>query len=162
MGGGEGDEGDEAGEYDREGEALPVRCLLRQQGQDGDRFDEERLDEELVREDREQEGERGRQEALRPHPGLDPVVVEGPEGAELEGLRGSERQERPGQGPVREGEVFLLAVSRSLKTAHADAFFGQEARSGVWGSPAPCLSDELFRGPVRSVYTHTQKRGAEK
>merc|ERR1712093_752839 len=159
MGGGEGDEGDEAGEYDREGEALPVRCLLRQQGQDGDRFDEERFDEELVREDRQQEGERGRQEALQPHPGLDPVVVEGPEGAELEGLRGSERQERPGQSLVREGEVFLLAVSRRPvdKAQHTGAFFGQEARSGVWGSPAPCLSDKLFRGPVRSVYTHTQK-----
>merc|ERR1711900_52906 len=65
-----------------------------------------------------QEGERAREEALREHhQGLDPVFVEGPEGAELEGLRGGVRQERPGQGLVREGEVFLLALSHSLTKA---------------------------------------------
>merc|ERR1711964_836749 len=88
-------EGDEARVYHREGEAGTVRCLPRHQDEDVERPDEERPHEELLREDREQEGECRWQEALREHhQALDPCGPEGPEGAEPEGPRAGEREER--------------------------------------------------------------------
>merc|ERR1712093_734308 len=125
-------------EQHREGEAGEVCCLPRQQGEDDERADEERPDEEHLREDREQEEERLREEALREHhQGLDRLSPEGPEGAELEGLRAGEREERAGPGLVREGEELLLQVSRS-RLAPGRCF---RRRSGAWGLPARCLSE---------------------
>merc|ERR1711881_236938 len=94
-------------------------------------------------EDREQEGEPRREEALREDARwLARGVDEGAEGLEREGLRCGEREERAGPGLVREGEVFLLEVSEGRMS---DAYLRPNptagARSGKWGSPAACLSE---------------------
>merc|ERR1712225_196260 len=55
----------------------------------------------------EQEGERERQEGLRPDQGLDPRRDEGAEGSRREGIRRREE----GHPPVQEGEGVLRPVS---------------------------------------------------
>merc|ERR1711924_330783 len=59
---GEGDEGDEGHEEerDREGEARKDGCVPRHEGQDWERAQEERFDEEQEREDREPQAECGK------------------------------------------------------------------------------------------------------
>merc|ERR1711939_1191167 len=84
---------------------------------------------EQEREDREQEGERERQEGLRPYQGLDRRRDQGAQGLEREGLRRGEE----GHGPVQEGEGVLRPLS------------GARARTlapGCGAFPASCLSDE--------------------
>merc|ERR1711959_847215 len=70
--------------------------------QDGDRW---RVDQGEF--DEEQEGERERQEGLRPDQGLDPRRDEGAEGSRREGIRRREE----GHSPVQEGEGVLRPLS---------------------------------------------------
>merc|ERR1711881_685221 len=79
---GEGDEGHEACEQVREGEAREARRLPWQQDGDRGRADQGQLDEEQEREDREQEAERKRQEGVRPYQGLDVGGGQGAQGAQ--------------------------------------------------------------------------------
>merc|ERR1712093_694756 len=80
------------------------------------RAEEERLVQEQAREDREQEGERCGQEAVRRHQGLAGRRGEGAEGARREGLL----RDQEGHAPVQEGEGVL----RELSAERADAWRG--------------------------------------
>merc|ERR1712196_521471 len=133
-----GDEGHEACEQVREGEAREARCLPWEQGGDGWRADQGQLDEEQEREDREQEAERERQEGLRPDQGLDRRRDEGAEGARHQGI--PRREE--GHAPLQEGEGVLRPVKERRMS---DSYLGLDQRdgacSGKWGSPTACLSE---------------------
>merc|ERR1711896_10073 len=83
---------------------------------------------------REQEAERERQEGLRPDQGLDLGRDSGAQGSRREGLRRREE----GHAPVQEGEGVLHPVSAKRWMMLG----GEDGRSsGMWGSPASCLSD---------------------
>merc|ERR1711964_720687 len=107
MGGGEGDEGHEAREHDREGQEGPDKRLPRHQDEDLHRADQGQPDEEQEGEDREQEGEREREEGLLLYQGLDPRRDKGAQGSRREGI--PRREE--GYAPVQEGEGVLRQVS---------------------------------------------------
>merc|ERR1711966_150864 len=79
-----------------------------QQGEDDWWPWEVRFDQEQDWQDRQQEAVGECEEALRGQrpPGLDEGSAEGSQGASRDGLRGGRRQDRDGQGPLREGEVL--------------------------------------------------------
>merc|ERR1711908_87191 len=129
---GEGDEGHEACEQVREGEAREARCVPWEQDVDGWRADQGQLDEEQEREDREQEAERERQEGLRPDQGLDRRRDEGAEGARHQGI--PRREE--GHAPLQEGEGVLRPVKeRRMSDSYLRLDKRDGACSGKWGSP---------------------------
>merc|ERR1712139_554745 len=95
------------GERDRQGQACEAGCLPRHEGQDYERAEEDRPDEEQGGEDRKPEAERQRQEGLLLYQGLDCGRGEGTEGARREGVRRGEE----GDSAVQEGEGVLRPVS---------------------------------------------------
>merc|ERR1711939_951263 len=105
-----------------------VGCVPRDQDVDGRWADQGQPDEEQEREDREQEGERERQEGLRPYQGLDRRRDQGAQGLEREGLR--------------RGEEGRPCTRRRRSSTATERRMGEDARSGMWGLPASCLSDE--------------------
>merc|ERR1712100_529262 len=102
---GESDAGNEgeAGVQDRTGKDVAGRRLPGQQGQDRGRLEKDRPGEEQDREDREQEGFRGRETCLQEHLRLDEGRAEGSEAAQGEGVRCGE--ERLGALQAREGPL---------------------------------------------------------
>merc|ERR1712098_651516 len=130
----------------REGQAGPGRRLPWHQDEDHVRAEEDRLVHEQAWQDREQEGERKREEAVRRHQGLARRGDKGAEGARREGLL----RDQEGHAPVQEGEGVLRALS---------AILGDARSSGMWGSPASCLSDgqplSSDSAVIESVYAHS-------
>merc|ERR1719198_2128573 len=103
----EGDEGrheNKKVEQDRQGQEGKGPGVQWQQGEDGVRSSQGQLDQEQAREDRQQEGQRQRQEEVRGHQRLVRLRRSGAQGSEPQGLRGNQRQEGRGQGPLCEGQ----------------------------------------------------------
>merc|ERR1712032_1499910 len=104
------------GEQDRRGQEGKEPGVQWQQGEDGSWPSQGQPDQEQAGKDRQQEGQRRWQEEVRGYQGLGRLHRGGEEGSEPQGLRGDQRQEGRGQGPLREGQgpVRSAPVSSSL------------------------------------------------